>query len=137
MLDKTTTEALDDIVFSDEELEVFRAARLAGDGLRRGFDAWVAIGHATEIARRHADMPGGTQRVRGARFRAILDREGLAGGILFCELEPMPTTRCSPTNHEDSTPPRTMSAVDAQVIRDAVYHQMCAELRDAWKKQDN
>jgi hypothetical protein len=55
----------------------FRAARLAGDGLRRGFDAWIAIGHATKIARRHADLPGGTQRVRGARFRAILDREGL------------------------------------------------------------
>jgi hypothetical protein len=78
MLDKTTTEALDDIAFSDEEIEAFRAARLAGDGLRRGFDAWIAIGHATKIARRHADLPGGTQRVRGARFRAILDREGFA-----------------------------------------------------------
>jgi hypothetical protein len=88
---RTTTEtAIDDIIFDEAEIEAFSAARLAGDGLRRGFDAWVAIGHATEIARRHADMPGGTQRIRGAR--AILDREGLPGGILFCELEPMPAT---------------------------------------------
>jgi hypothetical protein len=71
MLDKTA------VVLSERELEIFAEARAAGDGLRRGFDEWVTIGRALQVARQHADAPGGSHVARGKLFRDVLDAQGL------------------------------------------------------------
>ena len=41
---------------------------------------------------------------------------------------------CVPTNDTDAaTVPRSMSAADAQVIRDRAWEEMCERQRNAWK----
>jgi hypothetical protein len=108
MLDKLTTEVVADD-FTAAELEIFSQARAAGDGLRRSFDAWITIGRATEIARKHADAAGGTQIIRGRKFRAILDQQGLgwfkrndAAQILklLAKLSEVVTWRAGLTDHQ-------------------------------------
>jgi hypothetical protein len=84
-----------ELVLTDEEAEIFAVARAAGDGLRRSFDAWVSIGRATQIARKHADAPGGTHRTRGARFRAILDEQGLTPSYRHCTPVRLSRAGCS------------------------------------------
>jgi hypothetical protein len=85
-----------ELVLTDEEAEIFAVARAAGDGLRRSFDAWVSIGRATQIARKHADAPGGTHRTRGARFRAILDEQGLTPSYRHCSGQALPRRLLAP-----------------------------------------
>jgi hypothetical protein len=63
--------------FNESELQIFAEARAAGDGLRRGFEVWVVIGRAVQIARDHADRPGGSHMAMGKRFRTILDDQKL------------------------------------------------------------
>jgi hypothetical protein len=72
MLDKTTT-----VILSKQELEIFAEARAAGDGLRRGFESWLVIGRALEIARHRADAPGGSHMAKGKLFRGVLEANGL------------------------------------------------------------
>jgi hypothetical protein len=63
---------------TSDELTIFATARAAGEGLRRTFDTYMSIAAAVRIARNHADAPpGGTKKVRGSRFRKILDEQGL------------------------------------------------------------
>jgi hypothetical protein len=47
--------------------------------------------------------------------------------VLFCELEPMPTTRA------DAVPPM-MDTATAQAIKDRAYEEYCSYIRDAWKR---
>jgi hypothetical protein len=56
-------------------------------------------------------------------------------GFLYCRPVPQgpPATVPKSNRNTDSVPPRTMSAAEAQVIRDRAYHQMVAELGEAWK----
>jgi hypothetical protein len=48
------------------------------------------------------------------------------GGFLFCELEPMPTTRADAV-------PRTMTNDQAQAIKDQAYQEYCQYITSAWK----
>jgi hypothetical protein len=76
MLDKLNAEATG-ADFSADQLEIFSVAREAQGTLRKGFECLVAIGKAVRLARDFADAPGGNQKVRSARFRAVLVGQGL------------------------------------------------------------
>jgi hypothetical protein len=65
-------------MFSNDELEVFAVARTAGAGLRKTFDSWIFVGCAVQVARRHADVGGGSAKKRNVRLRAILEEHDLA-----------------------------------------------------------
>jgi hypothetical protein len=55
--------------FSSAELEIFAVARTAAAGLRRTFDTWLDLGAAIQVARRHADVGGGSKKARPAGAR--------------------------------------------------------------------
>jgi hypothetical protein len=61
--------------FNEIELQIFAEARTAGNNLRRGFENFVTIGRATQVARQHADAAGGSHMARGKR---IMEDQGLS-----------------------------------------------------------
>jgi hypothetical protein len=67
-----------EIELTAEEQEIFSRARSSGIGVRRTFEAWLDIGRAAQVARRHADAAGGhNKKGRDARFRTIMNDNGL------------------------------------------------------------
>jgi hypothetical protein len=75
-VDKTQEHVVAD--FSAAELEIFSVARAAGEHLRRSsFAQWIAIGKATEVAKRHAEPGGGGAKKRNARYRKIMADQNL------------------------------------------------------------
>jgi hypothetical protein len=54
------------------EVEIFEAARAAGNGLRRSFESWIVVGRAAILSKRMADSAGGNIRQRFRRYKAIL-----------------------------------------------------------------
>jgi hypothetical protein len=70
--------------------------------------------------------------VEGGRGQ-LVDR----GGVLFCELEPMPSPRIPAVNPSTAdVVPRTMSAADAQVIKDAAWQAYVDDISNAWRPQE-
>jgi hypothetical protein len=66
-----------EIELTAEEQEIFSRARSSGIGVRRTFEAWLDIGRAAQVARRHADASGGHKKGRDALFRRIMNDQGL------------------------------------------------------------
>jgi hypothetical protein len=95
--------------FNATELEIFAEAKAAGTGLRKSFDRWIAIAKAVQVARVHADRPGGSHMVRGKRFRDILTAQQLEwisrndGNLLLKMVAQLPAVqrwREGLTNHQ-------------------------------------
>jgi len=60
------------IELTDDEIEIFNQARVAGDGLRRSFDQWIVLGHAVVAARAIAVRIGGKRT-----FHRVLEEQKL------------------------------------------------------------
>jgi hypothetical protein len=88
-------------------------AKAYADGVRDMCDAWK--------------KPAGSGEVVGARPGDACMIDGQPGH-LNARLQCVPDQR-----RADSVPPRTMTAADAQKIRDEAWLEMCRDLESAWK----
>jgi hypothetical protein len=102
-------------------------------------DAWRPKDGDYQPAREGAQAPRGIWPVGGTPVHLTSAKEGdpcfdqggrgrlvNRGGVLFCELEPMPTTRADAV-------PRTMSVQDAQRIKDAAYAEYVERISNEWR----
>jgi hypothetical protein len=75
--DDRTRAPVDTDDFTADEIAIFSRARKAGEGLRRSWDQWLAIGEAILVARRHANTGEGGTKTVGLQFYQILKDQGL------------------------------------------------------------